>query len=296
MLNELMVWLRADRVKCFPREVSLNRKMVHGDGFLRYVNYCRKKRIDCYASVFSESQIKENLFDTILFDVDTGVADVLFVGKMLEKRGLFPRVYYTSYGHAHLYCDFEPTVIKEYGDRCRLFAKELGIFDVVDKKVLGDKRRMARIPKTVNTKTGEIMEEAVNFSYKVSRLGEYLNSLEVKSFSSNNHDFSFNGESANNEDVQYPDCVLDCVEKLAKTGRLRHEERVFLGSYLVHVMSVDEAVEIFKCASDYNWKSRYYLQWFVDRRYNCYKCDRLKEMNICSRKCALYPHPLSWRR
>jgi hypothetical protein len=94
----------------------------------------------------------------------------------------------------------------------------------------------------------------------------------------------------------YPPCVLEAVDELARTGELDHEERLFMTTYLLHVMSEKEVFDVLKVAKDcVSGKTWYNIRWLKDRKYRPCRCDKVIEMGLCKGKCNRYPHPLGVR-
>jgi len=300
-------WLRGN---VGIREISLNRILADEVRLGFYVYSCRKEGKDCYVSVFTDYQIWEGIYDTVLLDIDGDVKDPYLdmreVYWMLVRNGLDGRVYYTGRGY-HIYVDFLPVRMSKYSDRVRKWAREMGIWDYVDKKVLGDIRRMARVPLTRNTKTGRWMVEIdpemgedeiianseagveVIRNVELTDLGERLLDIDLSEGWREGHKGLMKVKEG-----RYPPCIERALEKLKTTGELDHEERLHLATYLLRIMTIDEVVEIFSHARDFSERyTRYQLEWFLRNDYKPYSCRRAMELGICPGRCKYYGTVLS---
>ena len=308
MDGSLRRWLRGN---IGLREISLNRILADEVRLEFYVDKCRRDGKDCYVSVFTDYQIWMGIFDTVLLDIDGDVngsyEDMRAVYDILRREGLEGRVYYTGRGY-HIYVDFAPMKIDRYSDRVRKWAKDIGIWDYVDKKVLGDIRRMARVPLTKNTKTGrwmieidpemdesEIIEkseagvEVVRCEVRPTDLGERLLFLDI-----NGGRRITPRALMKVKDGRYPPCIESLLMKLKVSGELDHAERLHLANYLLRIMTVDEVVDVFRYAKDFSERyTRYQLEWFLRNRYKPYSCVRAIQMGICPVMCEYYPNVLN---
>jgi len=308
MNSSLERWLRGN---IGLREISLNRILADEARVEVYVDNCRRDGKDCYVSVFTDYQIWMGIYDTVLLDIDGDVedpySDMRTVYSILKNNLLDGRVYYTGRGY-HIYIDFMPIRIDRYSDRVRRWAEELGILKYVDRKVLGDIRRMARVPLTKNTKTGrwmveidpemdekEIIEnseagvEVVRRELKPTDLGERLLLVDV-----NGGRRITPRALMKVKDGKYPPCIEQALMKLKVSGELDHAERLHLANYLLRVMSVDEVVDVFRYAKDFSERyTRYQLEWFLRNNYKPYSCARAIQMGICPCMCKYYPNVLN---
>ncbi|RKY97260.1 MAG: hypothetical protein DRQ10_08805 [Candidatus Hydrothermota bacterium] len=147
----------------WPREFDLNRSIatnIHqvAQSVLHYPT-------DRYLAVFSVKQTAMNIYDTILIDIDGAeLNDSLSkaksaIAKIESELGIYPtRIYFSGRGF-HLYYDFETFILSlaDYRAIANTFRKTLRNQPGIDFHVLGDVRRMARIPLTRNSKTDLFM-------------------------------------------------------------------------------------------------------------------------------------------
>lgn len=120
---------------------------------------------DVYASVHNTIERANNRYDRIFFDMDNNnlqkaMDDTKLLCNVLYEKGIPFRSYFSGAKGFHVYIDFPLTRIPDYGDRMETF---IGIvkatfpeIDSFDMRVCKDSRRIARVPYTVNSKTGKL--------------------------------------------------------------------------------------------------------------------------------------------
>ena len=291
MKNSLMRWLRADSgLQLFPREVGLKRETVGSlDEFLEYVSSCQRLNVDCYASVFSKMQIEGSVFDTIFLDVDD-MQSAAVVRDVLEGNGLVAREYCSGRG-LHFYIDFEPVKIVDYKNVVRRFVSEvLGLSKYVDMHVVGDVRRMARVPLTYNTKVCRTMSIIYDECYLNRDLPKALERLRMSEPITAEYEERVVDVF---KKTRLPPCIEKLIETVVETGELDHHERLILATYLLHNFSFEDVKKLFMLCSDYTEeKTMYQLRWLIDNKYEPYSCRRVKELGDCPLKggvCEWFP-------
>ena len=157
----------------FPREVGdPARKIVKNlDEFLEFIKECTSKSRPCYVSVYQimlqESKIP--LIDRIFLDFDAGeeslsncLEEVLSFSKFLESLGVNPLAVFSGMKGFHIYFFFDPVELKHPKESItklvdliiHRYEKEYNTkIKYLDRKVIGDIRRLARIPYTVHEKS-----------------------------------------------------------------------------------------------------------------------------------------------
>lgn len=312
IINE---WLRVNELgkRVYPREVGLKRRVVEDEVDLYgYLN--ENKWTDCYSAIFSNWQIVNREFDTIYLDIDCH--DCVDFDEMFEKsyeklcivkeKIDVSRAYWTGRGFA-CYIDFDLTHIENYGVAVRKLIEEKSLFEYVDRQVTGDIRRVARIPSTVNSKSGL---KCVKIDVEASK-DEILNS--VKKGEHMEYDVVKNNDVVDilkkydckdgkekkvelkkcNLDV-LPDCIKRGILKLAEHGELEHSWRVVIAIFLLKTWGYERTKKLFELfASDYDErKTEYQLKYIGNKGYKCYSCKKLKLMGICEyddlKECAFY--------
>jgi hypothetical protein len=244
------------------REFTLSRKVGEGFDWLK----SNWRGTDEYAAIFSRQQIDAGKFDTILFDIDAHDGEDWHskVQQVLSKVDVKPsRVYATGRG-AHVYFDLETPVegVGKYKQVVGALVKKWGIKELIDERVIGDVRRMARLPMSKNSKGGYMVRlpvEAIDIpvggepetlAYEEPRtvvvvIGEAKGTeqkfgpvLGVKNLYS---------------EAEYPPCIRAGIKQLKDTGELDHAQRLHVFSYLVGNDEMDKAYNILKTwARDFN--------------------------------------------
>jgi len=145
----------------FPRDVAMpyRVKARTRKEYLRILNENLTRR-NLYVAIFSDWQIGTNTFNKVFLDLDDegnlerAYKDVIKLAKHIkEKYGETPRVYFSGRKGFHVYLDFEPATFKHYQQAVREYVYELIMkinLRTLDTQVIGDVRRVSRIPYTVN--------------------------------------------------------------------------------------------------------------------------------------------------
>lgn len=138
---------------------------------VKYIATILNHNSDIYTNVYSNPQIRENKADKLYIDVDASTLQQAFTAKksvvshFRRRFHVQPRTYFTAGKGFAVYIDFPEVelyyrvirnfVIAEFdldgdSDRSRFLS------ECIDTSVLGDKRRVSRIPYTYNTRTNII--------------------------------------------------------------------------------------------------------------------------------------------
>lgn len=330
VLEEFERWTRREVVKkIFPRDVGIPRKVA--DDEVDFIAYIEGQRgIDCYASVFARWQIVRRNFDTIFFDIDAHNSDLQVAYENLMKvldalKGYDVRVYFTGRGF-HVFCYFPLARLEHYGMVCREWAKRKGITEYVDMNVVGDMRRMARIPLTVNANVDltmiavDVSKRSLDDIVKMARegksddvdvvinddLAKELQEIENEMVQGNGDD---NTHGKLNVEYEFefsakvrelPRCIRDGIMILAETGELDHHWRVAMSIFLLKVLGFKKTKELFEMfADDYReCTTKYQLRFIQSKGYKCYSCYKLKLMGICQHdkqdECPFYVLSNGW--
>jgi DNA primase large subunit len=98
----------------------------------------------------------------------------------------------------------------------------------------------------------------------------------------------------------FPPCIKAIVEDLKAGKNVPHSARFALASFLLSIgMSVDEVLEVFRAAPDFNEKiARYQVEHIAGMRgsgkkYTPYKCDNMRTLGLCVAECGV-KHPLQY--
>ena len=154
----------------FPRDFGLNRyPPVETEGdYVTRLEWGWEK--DSYVAVYSAPQIEAGVIDTLFVDIDYAVLgfgdQAAAYGQIRGIRETYPniRVNYSAAKGFHVYFDFDMVKrelftragVKAWLRSLGLKVKEREEEGGVDPTVILDVRRMARVPFTVNTKTGRM--------------------------------------------------------------------------------------------------------------------------------------------
>jgi hypothetical protein len=277
----------------FPREWGLTRAIVFTkEEYLRVLGRYWNVQ-DCYTSVYSLPQIKEKVVDTILFEIDgKGVMDLneKFLALVDRLKGYKLRAYWSGRRSVHVYLDFPPVKLEYPGLTLRKFC--VPYLDLVDRHVVGDMRRLIRIPYTLNTQ-GQmlscVVKDRVTSSLVVPGEGELecpinedvpkkLKALDTKIEEKKIEP----GQVVADFDI-FPPCITNIINKIAETGDVTHAERLQLTAFLMwNGFSQDEIHLIFQDVNDYDpHYTEYQIKSVFNAKLRCYTCIRSRELGIC---------------
>ena len=318
----LAEWMRVHEVpKPFPREFSLKRMIVYDDSMVK------ENGVDEYMSVFSLWQNNMDWYDVVFIDVDGEDAYWKYreiTRILLKSYDIEPSAIYFSGRGFHIYLWFDGRVFNDYGESVRKFAKMVGIDEFVDLRVLGDRRRMARIPHTYNSRSGmwvmkinptwvwaEIkgrsrMHDEWNEKWKKqNEIGEILKEFDENNKVRKSVEWDFEGVEKNLSVVdeyfakgdRFPPCIEAWKKEMEENGELDHIQRFNLGLFLLHVWGYEKTLNYFReHANDFKERyTSYQLKYMIRRKLKLYRCERLKEMGLCEwEKCPFYPTLNAW--
>lgn len=309
IVEGIIVWARDNGV--FPREYSLKRRVVKSFDEIKD----SWTGVDEYLSVFNAEQVGKEVFDTIFFDIDRGYKEYLELVRLL---GLMPsRLYYSGRGY-HVYYDLVSSI--EGKERYKAIVKEIvdkyRLENIVDRAVIGDVRRMARVPFSINSKTGRYMimlrSDAVYSEDRIIRLAT-VGAFEIfdsgRKYSLSDFGISL-GEvgrvernSVSNmqnsgavvlKSQEYPDCIKNAIALLQETGELDHVERLTLAMFMIRNGEANKLYELLKAyAKDFKeGYTRYQINYIRNRNLKIYKCSNIPD-TICpyknKKECPFYP-------
>jgi len=180
----------------FPREVGdPNRKIVRDlNEFFKFILECTKNNKPCYAAVyrFKDQEFKEPEIDRVFLDFDAGEEsledcwiEVKNFAEFLESLKIHPLIIFSGKKGFHIYIFFPEVSLKHPKETIQKFisllisryqAERKKEIKYLDRKIIGDTRRLARIPytiheeskraaiivKSLDMKLEEILKESVN--------------------------------------------------------------------------------------------------------------------------------------
>jgi len=286
----------------FPRWFGLFRQKSGLREFVDYVVECIRLKKDCYVSLFSERQIEEKRYDAILIDIDDGYEAFQAADVLIREDGFDPVWFFSGRGY-HGYIFFEETYMPDYSQRVKQWAREIGIIELVDRKVLGDAMRMRRVPGTWNTKGERWMipitkDTTIDEIDELSRIPPYVSIFgepERTEFAKRLLGVETKRRSVSNVDgAIVVDSIPPCIEKLMDYAReshhLDHEARLLVGTFLLRTRGFDAALDFFRLMEDFNEDvTRYQLEWLIDNDYYPHSCKTISDFGMCPMRCDFYP-------
>ena len=300
--QEFSLWARG-RIN-EEREYSLVRQVVPG-----YHGITQKwVGVDEYAAVFSKAQIEKSEFDTVLFDIDAhgeGESWVEKTRKFLAKCETEPsRMYQTGRG-VHVYFDLDEDVkgLVRYKRMVLAMVKRWGVESLIDRHVVGDVRRMARLPQSRNGKGGYMVRvEPEAFDVEVvgepeTVAGGVPRQIHVTIHETDDVERTFGpvmGAKRLYQESEYAPCVRAGIRELMETGELNHSERLHIFSYLVQNDEMDKAWQLLKTyAGDFDPRiSEYQLGYLQKTNFMPFKCVNVPQ-HLCpyqnQRECVYWP-------
>jgi len=161
LIPHLAKFARVHYPKPFPREWGLKRILVADEKhFYTLVELARLNKLDGFLSVYSPFEYENHLLATLFYDLDVSQPDE-FEELAVRLSDLYPilsklpsRVYFSGKKGYHVFIDFPLIPIE--GDKLRKVA-EFVMFEFlegdklepfIDTHVLGDWRRISRVPFT----------------------------------------------------------------------------------------------------------------------------------------------------
>jgi predicted transcriptional regulator len=225
----------------FPREVGMpERRMVSSiSDFLSFIQECTAKRRPCYAAVyaFEDHEFKTPIIDRIFLDFDSqGDSlyevwdEVVEFTKFLESMKVKSMILFSGKKGFHIYIFIPPTVLKRPREALSELVKALvSKFEkakdtkikFLDWKVVGDVRRLARIPYTVHEETGRLAIIVDRLDYDLEDILEKSTRLEPVSITVHrNEELAFV--------LRYLDEVAEVKAARAESGSPKRDGIVYL--------------------------------------------------------------------
>jgi len=309
MIPYRQVWLnhiRSNEVIAFPRDYNLyRRKLLSEKQYLTSCQHAHDNKLEMFTSVYGEYEMNNHIITTFFYDIDIDHAGIDSVYELIARSENLiskTRVIYTGHRGIHVYVDIHPTRVQDLRQASEFVAELLGIRDIVDKQVLGDWKRMCRVPGSFHKKTGE--ESIVINPITDSELKKLLTDIIRARYGSKSvREFKVNIPPPVKETVtilgEPPACVLYLLGKLFVGQDLSHQARIHLGVYLLHLgLTPEEASVLFATQSDFNPEyTLYQLRWLQERNYKMYSCMRARELGLCPlplQHCKYYPSANWW--
>jgi len=291
---------------------------------LAYYFLVERIKKDVFVAVYSDEQIEKQMVDTIFIDIDDkdlGKAHdklVKVLGK-LEVAGVDIgrlRVYFSGGKGFHVFLDFEPVFLPRFlsfRSVCIRLLREIGIADLIDTRVVGDWRRVSRIPYTINSKRNlycypvdptETLHNIIEMARKprarrirVDRrncrpIRQMIIDI-IRSYGRTYKRTAHTVIKKRKKGFVLPPCVSHWLAELGKTHELDHYARLNLAIFLIrHGWSVDDIVSVFSIANDFDEaRTRYQIEYAKSRDLLMWSCHKLIDLGLCPcpKVCAYGP-------
>lgn len=266
---------------------------------------------DVFVNLFSEDQRKSKDYDMVFLDIDDSLLTVSYLRLMAVMQALdaekikYAVVFSGSKGF-HVYVPFKSTVLSSYRDAVMGWLKSKHILEHVDVRTVED-NRVTRMPHSRNTKSGKyyiplnraqamagisaIVDMARRPCYDqecfmpnpnlrmADDLKEHDREVVTKDFGQMKSESRMFASEAD-----YPDCIKKMLSMARDGTDLGHYERLELGVFLLHATGgdVDQVANVYSQMSDYNeGKTKYYLEYAMERGLHMSRCERLIGLGIC---------------
>lgn len=267
-------------------------------------------------SIFNLRQRFYEEYDTIYLDIDGKKGDTPEAfAKLKSVYSKFPyisRCYYSGVGY-HLFIDLIVNIkgMRSYKNYVRELVRKYKLEEFLDSSCIGDYSRVARVPNSINSKSGNKMILIDLNSIANSSSHEQL----LKGKIGVSRKFTFEELGLSPKDIlvtetksvqkasvsweekygkNYPPCITNSINFLMEEGELNHNERLHLATFLINIGREDELREALKFANDYSEKiTDYQIEYLKSREMVSFSCDRVED-DICSyvgrkKLCPFYP-------
>jgi muconolactone delta-isomerase len=309
--------IRADKVVAFPRDYGLwRKKLFTRQQYLTACRHAEKNMLELYTSIYSDHEVSNQLATELFYDIDLCIdessytnlnyrtnlyniklTDVTELIVQLEPIIKAVRTLYTGGRGIHLHIDLQPVQLSNLRYAAMYVAELLGIAELVDKQVLGDWRRVSRVPGSYH-KSGNkcvLLNQATN-----QELEQLLSRLLHEKYGCKTLRYTVQLPRETSE-VTYmlgepPPCISFLFSQLTSGQPLSHGARLHLGAYLMKMgLEPEEASVLYSKLPDYNnTYTTYQLRWLQKHSYNMYSCVKAKQLGLCPLPldgCKYYPSP-----
>lgn len=306
-IQEWEIWTRGKGDA--PREYGLKRTPIEGYNGLEKL----WTGIDEYSSIFSREQIEKQEYDTIFAEVDAhkpGEDWKAKLSEVLSKTEVPSRLYVTGRG-AHMYFDLVSPVngVGRYKQVVAALVKKWGIAELIDMHVVGDVRRVARLPQSRNSHGGYMVRVPLQGWEHVIETVPVIGSEETLTHEVPQKIELVIGETKPEleqqfasvsevkrlyDEGEYPPCIRAGIQQIQKTGELDHAQRLHTFGFLVQNGEKGKAWEILRhYAGDFNPSiSQYQLDYLEKSHFQVFKCANVPR-DLCpysnQKECMFWP-------
>jgi len=289
------------------------------ENLIDFVEKCRAEKKPCYMSVqpyFKRDWVYglEKLFFDFDSKEDTSKAwreAEVFAENLIEYYGVLPFITFSGGKGYHVYIFLKNTVAfpnhrtdlvkKVYELLQRKLLKGLEL-ETLDQSVIGDLKRLARIPYSVHEKTGKLCHPiALNHQfydpksleiYREHGLDTSLIREVIKEITSREKiQRSKHVRSkiyVSNSKIR--PCILEALKKPLE-GEEGHLMRLAIAvEFLNKGYSVDQVVDLFRAQGDFSErKTRYYVEDAKRKGYKPFRCSKIRKLGFClENSCEIY--------
>jgi len=293
-----------------------NRKLFSVyDDFHTYITECSKKRLPCYISVqpFYRRNVVAQI-EKLFFDFDAAGK----IQKAWEEAKQFALLLKTHYNVEPLLCfsgrkgyhiyvylqkpikldESQQHFAKQFYSRAQYMLLKGLHFEILDMQVLGDIKRLARVPYTIHEKTGfpcipislqhtPLLIESL-MGFRTHGLSEQFVKVCMNSVA---HKSAPIGKSLKKK---YSKGIRPCIEAALNqqlNGPNGHLMRLAIArEYLAAGLAVMEVVGLFRSQRDFDAeKTRYYVEYACKNPGRPFKCETICKLGFClGERCPIY--------
>jgi len=288
------------------------------EDLIDFVAKCRAEKKPCYMSVqpyFKRDWVYglEKLFFDFDSKEDTSKAwkeAEAFAENLIEYYGVLPFITFSGGKGYHVYVFLKNTVafpnhradlVKKVYERLqRKLLKGLN-FETLDQNVIGDLKRLARVPYSVHEKTGKLCHPiALNHQfydpksleiYREHGLDTSLIREVIKEITSREKIRKPARSKIHASNSKIRPCILEALKQPLEDEEGHLMRLAIAREYLNLGYSVDEVAQLFKTQSDYGdgRKSRYYVEYLKRHPSKPVRCKTIQELGFClGDSCEIY--------
>jgi len=302
----------------FPRDLLEFRTVV--SSMEEYIKIIRAAngRMNVFTSLYSYPQVENKIIDVIFLDLDAedfadAEAKRNILEKILKHHDIKYRLFWSGQKGYHFYIPFPPVKLSNPKLAIRrLVEKIISYHDLVDYHVVGDLRRLVRVPYTIHPKTCFYSFECrgvMKFEYMINppptmnrwtedneHISLALLYADLKRISySDLPDISVIRKKLS--EIYLPECIARIIEDLRSGYEVPHRHRLHLAAFLRIIgVPLRDAVNLFRTADDFDEKvTLYHLKKIYESNFLCHSCVKAAAFGICpypyhhQHSCPYYP-------
>ncbi|MCW3983778.1 MAG: hypothetical protein NWE96_07255 [Candidatus Bathyarchaeota archaeon] len=296
---------------------NYGREVFNGDrsfltssvAFEEYIAWCMRNRAPAWMSVqpFNGrnmvSCVEKLFFDFDSKDLSLAWKEANTLATVLqESYGVKPLVCFSGSKGYHVYVWLQKTEHFDSAQTTKVFyktAQELLLkglsFQTLDSQVLGDIKRLARVPYTLHEKSLKpctpVNMERKSLSlnsitlFKEQGLAEDFCGLCQSNIQQQTRRHAYRYNSTRHGQIR--PCI-DAALCADLSGAAGHSMRIAIATeFLNRGFSAEQTAELFRNQTDYSFeKSLYYIRDISTRTYRPYKCATIRKLGFCLKNCS----------